>query len=302
MKEFSLEKEGARVKVRKAVFPAAGLGTRFLPASKSIPKEMIPVVDKPVIQYIVEEAIASGIEQIIFVTARGKSALEDHFDKAYDLEDLLEKRGKKELLEICQELWKKVELVSVRQREPLGLGHAFYCARNVVGEEPFLGMLPDDMVDSPGYPCGQQLIDVYRKYQCSVVALMKTPPELMEKYGMVKFQQVEKKVVQVLDCVEKPKREEAPSDLGIVARYLFTPEIFEALSETKPGALGEIQITDAIARLARKGRVYGCIFQGERFDAGDKLGYLQATIHYALKHPELGDRFRAWLKEFSSKI
>jgi len=289
-------------KVRKAVFPAAGLGTRFLPASKAIPKEMVSVVDKPVIQYIVEEAIESGVEQIILVTARGKGAMEDHFDKAYELEDLLEKRGKKALLKTCQELWQKVEVVSVRQHEPLGLGHAFYCARNLIGDEPFLGMLPDDMVDSPGNPCAKQLIDVYNKYQCSVVALIKTPPELIDKYGMIVFKPVEKNIVQVLDCVEKPKPEEAPSDLGIVARYLFTPEIFEALEETKPGALGEIQITDAIARLARKGRVYGCIFQGERFDAGDKLGYLQATIHYALKHPELGVRFRTWLKEFSRKL
>ncbi len=290
------------MKVRKAVFPAAGLGTRFLPASKAIPKEMIPVVDKPVIQYIVEEAVASGVEQVIFVTAQGKSAMEDHFDKAYALEDLLDKRGKQKMLGDCRDLWTRVEVVSVRQHEPLGLGHAFACARNVVGDEPFLGMLPDDLVDNPGYPCAKQLVDVYNKYQCSVVALMKTPRELIDKYGMVVSKPVSDNVVQVFDCVEKPKPEDAPSDLGIVARYLFTPEIFQALSETKPGAQGEIQITDAIARLARKGRVYGCIFKGERFDAGDKLGYLQATIHYGLKHPELGAQFKAWLKNLVQGI
>ena len=291
-----------RVKVRKAVFPSAGLGTRFLPASKAIPKEMIPIVDKPVIQYMVEEAVESGVEQVILVTARGKTAIEDHFDKAFELEDHLERRGKDKLLDECRRLWRMVEVVSVRQHEPLGLGHAFYCARDLIGDEPFLGVLPDDIVYNPGYPCCKQLIDVYEKYGCSVVALMKTPPELIDKYGMVKFKVVSDNIVQVLDCVEKPRREDAPSDLGIVARYLFTPEIFKALEETKPGVLGEIQITDAIANLARKGRMYGCIFKGERFDAGDKLGYLQATVHYALKHPELGESFGRWLKEFVKGI
>jgi len=289
-------------KVRKAVFPAAGLGTRFLPASKAIPKEMLNIVDKPSIQYIVEEAVASGVEQVILVTARGKSALEDHFDKAFELEYLLKERGKKSLLEMSRKLWKMVEVVSVRQHEPLGLGHAFSCAKKVVGDEPFLGMLPDDIVHNPEYPCARQLIDVYEKYHCSVVALMKTPPHLIDKYGMVVFEKVDKNVVKVFDCIEKPKPEDAPSDLGIVARYLFTPEIFQALEETKPGVGGEIQITDAIANLARKGRVYGCIFEGERFDAGDKFGYLEATIHFALHHPELGPRFRAWLKDYAQKL
>jgi len=289
-------------KVRKAVLPAAGLGTRFLPASKAIPKEMISIVDKPTIQYIVEEAVASGIKQVVLVTARGKCPIEDHFDKVWELEHILRERGKNGLLEVSQALWKMVEVISVRQHEPLGLGHAFYCAKNVVGDEPFVGMLPDDIVDCPDYPCARQLIDVYNKYKCSVVALMKTPPRLIDKYGMVKFKPVEGNVVQVFDSVEKPKPSEAPSDLGIVARYLFTPEIFQALEETKPGVGGEIQITDAIANLARKGRMYGCIFKGERFDAGDKFGYLEATVHFALQHPELGDRFRKWLKEYVSKI
>ena len=289
-------------KVRKAVLPSAGLGTRFLPASKAIPKEMLPIVDKPVIQYIIEEAVASGVEQIILVTARGKSAIEDHFDKNWELEDLLEKRGKSELLKESQQLWQMVEVVSVRQHEPLGLGHAIYCARNLVKDEPFLVMLPDDMVDNPEYPCARQLIEVYERFGCSVVALMKVPEELISKYGMVKFEQVDKNMVQVWDCVEKPAPESAPSDLGIVARYLFTPEIFSALEKTKPGVGGEIQITDAIAQLAQQGKVYGCIFEGERFDAGDKFGYLQATIHYALKHPQLGERFRAWLKNFCKDL
>ena len=289
-------------KVRKAVFPAAGLGTRFLPASKAIPKEMLTIVDKPTVQYIVEEAVASGIEQVVMVTARGKSAIEDQFDKAFELEYLLKARNKHALLEMSEQLWKTAEVVSVRQHEPLGLGHAFYCAKNIVGDKPFLGMLPDDIVYSPEYPCGKQLIDVYHKYNCSVVALMKTPPHLIDKYGMVVFKNVEKNIVQVFDCIEKPNPKDAPSDLGIVARYLFTPEIFTALEETKPGVGGEIQITDAIANLARKGRVYGCIFAGERFDAGDKFGFLEATIHYALRHPELGERFRAWLKEYAKKL
>ena len=289
-------------KVRKAVFPAAGLGTRFLPASKAIPKEMLTIVDKPTIQYIVEEAVASGVEQVILVTARGKSAMEDHFDKVWELEALLKERGKQSLLEVSQKLWKMVEVISVRQHEPLGLGHAFYCAKSAVGGEPFLGMLPDDMVYSPEYPCAKQLIDIYNKYKCSVVALMKTPEHLINKYGMVVFKKVEDNVVQVFDSIEKPKPKDAPSDLGIVARYLFTPEIFQALEETKPGVGGEIQITDAIANLARKGRMYGCIFKGVRFDAGDKFGFLEATIHYALNHPELGGRFKTWLKDYAKKL
>ncbi len=289
--------------VKKAVLPSAGLGTRFLPASKAIPKEMLPIVDKPVIQYIIEEAVASGVRQIILVTARGKSAIEDHFDKVWELEDLLERRGKTELLKQVRELWNMVEVVSVRQHEPLGLGHAIYCAHNLIEQdEPFLVMLPDDMVDNPEYPCARQLIDVYEKYKCSVVALMEVPEELISKYGMVRFEEVEEGVVKVLDCVEKPSPDKAPSNLGIVARYLFTPEIFSALEETKPGVGGEIQITDAIARLAKEGKVYGCVFKGKRFDAGDKFGYLQATIHYALKHPELGERFKAWLKDFLKNL
>ena len=289
-------------KVRKAVFPAAGLGTRFLPASKAIPKEMLCIVDKPTIQYIVEEAVASGVTQVILVTASGKHSMEDQFDKSWELEHLLKERNKDRLLEMTRQLWKMVEVISVRQHEPLGLGHAFYVAKNVVGDEPFLGMLPDDIVYCPDYPCAKQLIDVYNTYKCSVVALMRTPPELIDKYGMVVFEKVEKNVVKVFDCIEKPKPKDAPSNLGIVARYLFTPEIFRALEETKPGVGGEIQITDAIANLARKGRVCGCIFEGKRFDAGDKFGYLEATIHFALKHPELGKRFKAWLKDYVKKI
>jgi UTP--glucose-1-phosphate uridylyltransferase len=289
-------------RVRKAVFPAAGLGTRFLPASKAIPKEMITIVDKPSIQYMVEEAVASGVEQIIMVSARGKAAIEDHFDKIWELEHLLKERKKDKLFEECEKLWKMVEVISVRQHEPLGLGHAFHCAKNTVGDEPFLGMLPDDIVYCPEYPCAKQLIDVYNKHKCSVIALMKVPKEVIDKYGMVVFKNVEGNVVQILDCVEKPKPEKAPSDLAIVARYLFTPDIFKTLEQTKPGVGGEIQITDAIASLARQGKVYGCVFKGQRFDAGDKFGYLEATVHFALNHPELGGRFRSWLKDYVKKL
>lgn len=289
-------------RVRKAVVPAAGLGTRFLPACKSIPKEMLCLVDKPLIQYIFEEAYASGVEQFIVVTARGKSSMEDHFDLSYELEDILRRRGKEKALEEVSRLWRMMEVFSVRQHEPLGLGHAIYCARNIVGDEPFLVMLPDDIVDNPSYPCAKQLVDVYEKFSGPVVALMEVPEHMFEKYGMVKFERVEENVVRVFEMIEKPKPSEAPSNLGIVARYLFTPDIFRAIEETKPGWGGEIQITDAIRILADRRPVYGCIFSGRRFDAGDKLGYLEATVHFGLKHPELKERFRDYLEKVMREL
>mgnify|MGYP000120851412 CR=1 FL=1 len=285
------------MKIRKAVIPAAGLGTRFLPATKAMPKEMMPIVDKPIMQYMIEEAAASGIEQVIIVTSRGKESMVNHFDAMPELEDTLEKKGKKKMLEEVQRLRTLCEIVTVRQHRPLGLGHAIGCAKGAVGDEPFVALLPDDMIDNEKYPACRQLMDVYDKYGKSVVALLVTPEYQLSWYGMVKYEKVTDKIVNILDAVEKPKPEEAPSNLGIVSRYLFTPDIFEAIEQTPPGIGGEIQITDAIKRRAREGRMMGLVFEGERFDAGDKYGFLEATVHYALKHPELGPRFREMVRE-----
>jgi len=287
----------AHQRVRKAVIPAAGLGTRFLPASKAVPKEMLPIVDKPILQYIVEEAAASGIEQVILVTGRQKTAMEDHFDVSYELEDTLQKRNKPQLLELCRQLRELVEVVTVRQHEPLGLGHAILCAKGAVGDEPFAVMLPDDLVDGEGKPGLKQLLDVYDERGEAVVGLIEVPPHQLSWYGIVKHEPVRKNLYRVWDMIEKPKPEQAHSNLGIVARYVFPPEIFPAIEETRPGWGGEIQITDAIRKLASERAVYGWVFQGMRFDAGDKFGYLEATLHYALKHPELGERFRLLLQE-----
>ncbi len=282
--------------IRKAVIPAAGLGTRFLPATKSIPKEMLPIVDKPILQYIIEEAVQSGIEQIVLVTGRQKQAMEDHFDISYELEDILAKKGKDEMLETCKKISSLAEIVSVRQHKPLGLGHAIGCAKQVVGNEPFLVLLPDDMIYNPEYPGSKQLMDVYEKYGGGVVGLIEVPPHQISWYGIVKFEWVDGNVCRVWDMIEKPKPEEAPSNLGIVSRYVFPPEIFKHIENTKPGHGGEIQITDAIRSLAAKGDVFGCKFEGQRFDAGDKLGFLEATIHYALEHPQIRESFRELLK------
>jgi len=292
----------AKKRIRKAVIPAAGLGTRFLPASKAIPKEMLPVVDKPILQYIVEEAAASGIEQVILVTGRQKTALEDHFDVSYELEDTLRKRKKDRLLEMCRQLRDLVEVVAVRQHEPLGLGHAILCARLAVGDEPFAVMLPDDLVDGEGRPGIKQLMEVYEERGEAVVGLIEVPPHQISWYGIVKPKPVAKNLYRVWDMIEKPKPQEAHSNLGIVARYVFPPAIFRAIEETRPGWGGEIQITDAIRRLAGERPVYGWVFQGRRFDAGDKFGWLEATLHYALKHPELGGRFRALLLDQARRL
>jgi len=287
--------------IRKAVIPAAGLGTRFLPATKAIPKEMIPIVDKPLLQYMVEEAAESGIEQVILVTAAGKQAMEDHFDTAYELEQALEKKGKTGLLKEVRRLTRLCEIVSVRQHAPLGLGHAIGCARPAVGDEPFVVLLPDDMIYNPEYPGCKQMMDVHQEYGRSVVALMEVPQRQISWYGMVEYEKVKDRVVRVKRSVEKPEPEDAPSNLGIVARYLFTPDIFEAIENTKPGAGGEIQITDAINTMAGEGKVLGLVFEGRRFDAGDKLGFLEATLHYAMVHPELGQEFRRMAKKMIEK-
>jgi UTP--glucose-1-phosphate uridylyltransferase len=285
------------MKIRKAVIPAAGLGTRMLPLSKAIPKEMLPIADKPLIQYMIEEAAASGIEQVVLVTSHGKDALADHFDTMPELEALLEKKGKHELLAEVRRLHGLCEIITVRQHQPLGLGHAIGCGRPVIGDEPFCVLLPDDMIDNPANPACRQLMDVYDQHGKSVVALIETPEYQWSWYGMIKYERVDERVVNVLHCVEKPKREQSPSNLGIVSRYLFTPEIFEAIAATRPGIGGEIQITDAINALAGQGRVNGLIFSGRRYDAGDKLGYLEAVVHYSLQHPTLGAEFRKMVKE-----
>jgi UTP--glucose-1-phosphate uridylyltransferase len=286
-------------KVRKAVFPAAGLGTRFLPATKAQPKEMLAVVDKPIIQYGVEEAVASGCEEVIFVTGRGKTAMEDHFDISYELEKTLEQRGKKELLALAQAVSNMVHVASVRQKEALGLGHAVLMSRELVGDEPFAVILPDDIIDSD-VPCVKQMIEVYNETGCSVLATQVVDGPAISSYGVLDAKAVsgkwEGRLFEVHDLVEKPKPEKAPSNLAIVGRYILTPAIFEMLSSIKPGALGELQLTDGLKQLLAKEKIYGFIFEGKRHDAGDKLGFLKATVEFGLKHHELGPQFREYLR------
>jgi UTP--glucose-1-phosphate uridylyltransferase len=285
--------------VRKAVFPAAGLGTRFLPASKAMPKEMIPLVDKPIIQYGVEEALASGCDEIIIVTSRGKSSIEDHFDINYELEKALEAKGKTALLEQVRHIARMAKVSYRRQQEALGLGHAVLMARELVGDEPFAVILPDDIIDSE-VPCTKQMIDIYNETGCSVLATQVVEGKAISAYGVLDVQPVEGKwkgrLFEVRDLVEKPKLEDAPSDLAIIGRYILTPAIFEMIASTKPGALGELQLTDGIKGLLKKEKVYGYTFEGKRHDAGDKLGFLKATVEFALKRDDLGREFREYLK------
>jgi UTP--glucose-1-phosphate uridylyltransferase len=282
-------------KVRKAVFPAAGLGTRFLPATKASPKEMLPLVDKPLIQYVVEEAVASGIESVIIVTGRGKSAIEDHFDVSFELESLLRERGKEEELRQVREISNMVRVGYVRQSEALGLGHAVLQARDLVGDEPFAVMLSDDIIDSET-PALRQLIDVYEKYDAPVLATMSVAGEAISRFGVLDVEEVDAGVYRIKDMVEKPAVGQAPSDLAIIGRYVLTPEIFDEIERTTPGAIGEIQITDAMRALLKKRDFYAVRFEGTRYDAGDKLGFLVATVELALKHPELATDFREYLK------
>lgn len=282
-------------KVRKAVFPAAGLGTRFLPATKASPKEMLPLVDKPLIQYVIEEAVASGIESIIIVTGRGKASVEDHFDVSFELEKLLEERGKTELLREMRAISEMARVSYVRQREALGLGHAILQARDSVGNEPFAVMLSDDIIDSET-PALKQLLNVYEKYNAPVVGTMRVAGEAISRFGVIDAEEVEAGVYRIKDMVEKPKFSEAPSDLAIIGRYILTPDIFDEIEKTAPGAIGEIQITDAMRSLLKKRPFYAVRFEGTRYDAGDKLGFLIATVEFALKHPELGPEFREYLK------
>lgn len=287
------------MKVRKAVFPVAGMGTRFLPATKANPKEMLPIVDKPLIQYAAEEAIAAGITQLIFVTSSSKRAIEDHFDKNYELESELEKRGKQELLNLVRSVVPDgVSCVYVRQPEALGLGHAVLCARPVVGDEPFAVILADDLIDGDGRSCMAQMAHVYEKHRCSVLGVEPVEVEDTDKYGIVKTGSFHERLGKVDRIVEKPRPETAPSNLAVVGRYILTPQIFDLLERTQRGAGGEIQLTDAIAELLSKEQVLAYQFVGKRYDCGSKLGYLQATVEYALQHPELGTAFRGYLKSF----
>ena len=282
-------------KVRKAVFPAAGLGTRFLPATKASPKEMLPLVDKPLIQQVVEEAVASGIESVIIVTGRGKSAIEDHFDVSFELEKLLEERGKLAELEAMRTISSMARVSYVRQQEARGLGHAVFQARDLVGDEPFAVMLSDDIIDSKT-PALRQLLDVYEKYDAPVLATFAVEGEAISRFGALDVEEIEDGVYKVKDMVEKPPFAEAPSNLAIIGRYILTPDIFEEIEKTQPGAVGEIQITDAMRSLLKKRPFYAVRFEGTRHDAGDKLGFLIANVEFALKREDLAADFKAYLK------
>lgn len=287
-------------KVRKAVFPAAGLGTRFLPATKAQPKEMLPIVDKPLIQYGVEEAIHSGIQNIIIVTGRGKSSIEDHFDVSFELEQLLESKNKGEMLSMVRSISDMIDISYVRQKEALGLGHAVLRAKELVGNEPFSVVLSDDIIASET-PCIRQLLDVYDFYGASVLALMEVPQDQISAYGVVDAEPVsdnghENRLFRIRNMVEKPKASDAPSNLAIIGRYILTPEIFTCIESIQPGSGGEIQLTDALKYMLRSRPIYGLKFEGKRYDAGDKLGFLKATVEFALGRHDLGQPFREYLK------
>jgi UTP--glucose-1-phosphate uridylyltransferase len=276
-------------KVRKAIIPAAGLGTRFLPATKAQPKEMLPIVDKPTIQYIIEEAVQSGIEDIIIVTGRGKRAIEDHFDKSYELEETLARKEKFDQLEEIQEISKLANIHYIRQKEPLGLGHAIACASRFVGDEPFAVLLGDDIVHSPEYPCLKQLIDAYEEHHSSIIGVQQVPEQEVSKYGITSIDKSENigNVFVVNDLVEKPSVDEAPSNYAIMGRYVLTPGIFDILENQSPGAGGEIQLTDAIKKLNEQQYVMACEFEGQRYDVGDKFGFIKATVEFALDREDL---------------
>jgi UTP--glucose-1-phosphate uridylyltransferase len=289
-----------KMRVRKAVFPAAGLGTRFLPATKAQPIEMLPLVDKPIIQYGVEEALAAGCDQIIIITGRGKTAIEDHFDVSYELEKMLEERGKTELLSIVRQISDMIHVAYVRQKEAMGLGHAVLMARELVGNEPFAVLLADDVIDAKK-PCLRQMMDVFEESQCSIIATQEVNGPAISSYGVLDAQKIEGKfdgrAFNVRSLVEKPKQEEAPSNLAIIGRYILTPTIFETLERTPLGAGGELQLTDGLRGLLSAGEnIYGYTFEGKRHDAGDKLGFLKATVEFALKRPDLGPDFAEYLR------
>ena len=281
--------------VRKAIIPAAGLGTRFLPATKLQPKEMLPIVDKPTLQYIIEEAIQSGIEEILIVTGRSKKSIEDHFDRSVELELELEQKGKDEMLKMVQDISNMVNIHYIRQKEPKGLGHAIYCAKSFIGNEPFAVLLGDDIVDSEK-PCLKQLIEAYNEYKTSILGVQEVDKQDTDKYGILDVNYIENRVYKVKDMIEKPKVEEAPSNIAILGRYIITPDIFDILENQEPGKGGEIQLTDALKTLSAHEAIYAYNFEGKRYDVGDKLGFLEATVDFALKRPELRDEFMEFLE------
>lgn len=284
--------------VRKAVIPVAGLGTRFLPATKATPKEMIPIIDKPTIQYIIEEVVSSGIQDVVLITGRGKDSIIDHFDVSGELEYYLEKRGKKELLKLVQDISNMIRITAVRQKKPLGLGHAVLCAREAVGDEPFALLLGDDMTDADP-PLTRQMIDLFEKYQSGVIALQRVPDDQTHLYGIIEGEEVEERLFKIRGVVEKPKPGTSPTNLAIIGRYILPPRIFDILEEVKPDQLrgDEIQLTDALLELANQNALYGYEFAGDRYDIGDKFGFVRATIVFALKDPQMGDKLREFLKE-----
>jgi UTP--glucose-1-phosphate uridylyltransferase len=287
------------MKVKKAIIPAAGLGTRFLPATKAQPKEMLPIVDKPTIQYIIEEAVASGIEEILIITGRNKRAIEDHFDKSVELEQELESHNKEELLSMVRDISNMVNIHYIRQKEPKGLGHAISCAKTFVGKEPFAVMLGDDVVDAK-VPCLKQLIDCYTEYKTTILGVQQVPQQDVSKYGIVKGMHIEDRVYKVKDLVEKPRVEEAPSNIAILGRYIITPQIFDILDNTQPGKGGEIQLTDALRTLIQNEAMYAYDFEGRRYDVGDKLGFLEATVEFALKREDLQKPFLKYLNSLKN--
>ena len=282
-------------KIRKAVFPAAGLGTRFLPATKASPKEMLPLVDKPLIQYAVEEAVASGIESLLIITGRDKAAIENHFDISFELEHLLKEKGKVEMFEQVRSISEMARISYTRQREALGLGHAIYQAKDFAGDDPFAALLADDIVDAET-PALKQMIDVFERYDAPVIATMQVEGAAISRFGVIDAEEIEPNVYKIRDMVEKPPLAEAPSDLAIIGRYIFTPDIFDAIEQTQPGAGGEIQITDAMRLLLKQRPFYAVKLEGNRHDAGDKLGFLIATVEFALKRDDLAEEFREYLK------
>ncbi|WP_248484827.1 UTP--glucose-1-phosphate uridylyltransferase GalU [Tepidibacter aestuarii] len=286
--------------IKKAVIPAAGLGTRFLPATKAQPKEMLPIVDKPILQYIIEEAVQSGIEEILIITGRNKKSIEDHFDKSIELELELENRGKKELLEIVRNISNMINIHYIRQKEPKGLGHAIYCAKHFIGNEPFAVMLGDDIVDSK-IPCLKQLISVYEKYQATILGVQDIPKKDVNKYGIIKSTHIDDKIYKIDDLVEKPDIDKAPSNIAILGRYIINPSIFKILENLPPGKGNEIQLTDGLKELSKIEEMYAYNFEGRRYDVGDKLGFLKATIDFALKHEKLKYEFLDYLNESVKK-
>jgi UTP--glucose-1-phosphate uridylyltransferase len=283
------------MKIRKAVIPVAGLGTRFLPATKTVPKDLLPIIDIPSIQYVVQEAVDAGIQEIIFVTGRGKDGIEDHFDEAPELEQILADRGQTATVEMLRRIAEMTEVVSVRQKKPLGLGHAVLCARDLVGDEPFAVMLADDLIDAetPGI---RQLVEIFTETDESVVALMKVPLDEVQQYGVIKGKEVKPRLYAVEATVEKPAAKDAPSQMAIIGRYVLRPEIFSILQKLPPGRGGEIQLTDGLAQLVRDRKIFGCEFTGDRYDIGDKFGFVRATVAYALKRKDLRDKLVEYLK------